>query len=642
MTSTLVKKAALDLALKRGLVGVDGAGQGTEDLRDHVRRQLLDLETMQLLEREAELLLSGKYPEHGDEPTAVSPEMGGVPRINPLGLYPWQDWSRFRPEVYLGEGGMGRVFRVQDVRLKRRVALKFFRAAMDNVAKAFLREAQSQARIEHPNVAKVFEAGEQEGIPFLSMQFVHGPTLSEAAPNLDLREKVDLVRQAALGVHAAHRLGIVHRDLKPGNILLESDEQGAWKALVVDFGLARDLTDIPSGMTGLMGTPAYMSPEQIEGPSVLVGPHSDVYSLGVTLFGLLAGRLPFVGNNQVEIIRKIVEEDSPTLRKVDPSMPRDLEAIIQRCMEKDLLKRYDSALDLADDLERFLDGRPVLASPVGHLSRFLKRVRRNPLPLTALSAVLLLSGGWLAYALATRSRERALDLYVQAQGENLARIRSEMDDLKFKQIAERKRSDDLLRQIAQAQTPLERLKAEELLRASQSRERELGMAVVEAQRRIPGLAGASSQEMKSRPQVEANSSETPPMDPSGKRSDIPEKKADASNQDRAAKSIPESVDPAYTPPRIVYQTPGKYPRKALTDPLNPYSETGVTVVVRVQLDPHGHPEKISLVQEVPGSLGYNEAAIEAVRRSIYAPALLGGKPVAGILEVRIKFEKVSN
>ena len=229
MTPSLLRKAALDLALERGLVDHDPTLEtkgDLEDLRDWVRRGVIDLETMKLLEREAELLLTGKYPEYGDQPTAITPGGPETLLTHRLGLYPWKDWSRFKPEVFLGEGGMGRVFRVQDIRLKRRVALKFFRAALDNVTKAFLMEAQSQARIDHPNVAKVFEAGEQEGIPFLSMQFIHGPTLSEAAPSLDLREKVELVRQAALGVHAAHRLGIVHRDLKPGNIMLERDEHG--------------------------------------------------------------------------------------------------------------------------------------------------------------------------------------------------------------------------------------------------------------------------------------------------------------------------------------------------------------------------------------------------------------------------------
>lgn len=637
MTSTTVRKAALELALKRGLVEDAGDG-GTQDLLDFVRRQLLDQKSMQLLEREADLLVTGKYSPHGDEPTAAGLDSASAPAINPLGLYPWRDWSHFRPEVYLGEGGMGRVFRVYDVRLKRRVALKFFRAALDHAAKAFLREAQSQARIEHPNVAKVFEAGEQEGIPFLSMQYVHGPSLSEAAPGLTLREKVDLVRQAALGVHAAHRLGIVHRDLKPGNILLERNEQGAWQALVVDFGLARDLTDIPSGVTGLMGTPAYMSPEQIEGPSVLVGPHSDVYALGVTLFGILTGRLPFLGANQAEIFRKIIDEDSPPLRAVDASLPKELEAIIQRCMERDVLKRYDSALDLADDLGRFLEGRPVKASPVGPLSRSLKRVRRNPGPAVALLSVVLLAGGWLAYAVAIRSRERALGQYVQAQGVNLTRLSLQVEELKKQQLEERRHAEELHRKIAQAQSPLERQQAEEMLKASQNREQELSKAVDEARRRIPGDGQELGQDPNNHPAGPGDSQENADNSTAGKRSEAPGKKGEGGNPDRAWRPAPLPEEFAYVPPKIVYQAPGVYPKRALAELGNPYRAGEVAVLVRVQVNASGSAEKVTLIQDVPGSFGYNEAAIEAVRRSTYSPALQNGKPVAGSIDVRVKFE----
>jgi serine/threonine protein kinase len=134
----------------------------------------------------------------------------------------------------------------------------------------------------------------------------------------------------------------------------------------MDFGLARDLTEAPTGMTAIMGTPAYMSPEQIEGPSVLVGPHSDIYALGVTLFGLLTGRLPFLGSNQAEILRRIVDEDCPPLRKIDPTLPKELEGIIQHCMERDVLRRYDSALELAEDLQRYLPAGRSMRVPPAH------------------------------------------------------------------------------------------------------------------------------------------------------------------------------------------------------------------------------------------------------------------------------------
>ena len=634
MISPLVRKVALDLALERGLLGDDSIPGAIEDLRGYVRLGVIDLVTVELLEREAELLVTGKYPEYGDQPTAVSPGGPETLLTHHLGLYPWKDWSRFKPEAFLGEGGMGRVFRVQDIRLKRRVALKFFRAAMDNVAKVFLREAQSQARIDHPNVAKVFEAGEQEGIPFLSMQFIQGPTLSEAAPSLDLREKVDLLRQAALGVHAAHRLGIVHRDLKPGNIMLERDEHGQWKAFVMDFGLARDLADTPTGMTAIMGTPAYMSPEQIEGPSVLVGPHSDVYALGVTLFGLLAGRLPFAGSNQAEIFRNIVEGDSLPLRKMDPALPKELEGIIQHCMERDVLLRYDSALELAEDLERYLTGQPVRASPAGPWERARKRVRRNPLPIVSLGSVLLLSSGWLAYALATRSKERDMVRQVEAQNENLNRILSELEQLKGRQAEERKRSGDLLQLVAKAPTQAARQQAQELLLASQTREKELARQVAEAQQRIPSQP---SVETKARPSTVNIQPERAPNEASTKS---PDPRVEGHAVDQSARNQPAAEDPTYTPPRVLRLAPGHYPPRALSDVLNPYRRQEVSILLNVQVDLNGQPEKATVVRGIPGSFGYNEEAIDVVFRSAYEPAQRGGKPVSGSIDIQVKFTKV--
>ncbi len=583
---------------------------------------------MKLLEREADLLMTGKYPEYGDQPTAIMPGGPETLLTHHLGLYPWKDWSRFRPEVYLGEGGMGRVFRVQDIRLKRRVALKFFRAALDNVAKVFLREAQSQARIDHPNVAKVFEAGEQEGIPFLSMQFIHGPTLSEAASSLDLRDKVELIRQAALGVHAAHRLGIVHRDLKPGNIMLERDERGEWKAFVLDFGLARDLADTPTGMTAIMGTPAYMSPEQIEGPSVLVGPHSDIYALGVTLFGLLAGRLPFEGNNQAEIFRKILDEDCPPLRKLDPTLPKELEGIIQRCMERDVLRRYDSALDLAEDLERYLAGRPVHASPMSSWELAFRRAKRNPLPIISLGSVLLLSGGWLAYALVTHSRERAMGLHAEAQDENLSRVLSELEQLKLRQSEEQKRSAELLRQVAQAPTAEARQQAQEQLQASQLRERQLARQMEDARLRIPLQP---PRESKDSPATEG---------------EIPSKGADpkveGSTLDQGGRSMPATEGPANTPIKVVQLATGRYPARALSDLANPYRRQEVSILLRVQVDVNGKPEKTIVIQGVPGYLGYNEAALDVIRRSTFEPAQKNGKPVPSSIDIQVKFTKAVN
>lgn len=624
--AALIRKTAFMLAFRRGLLGEDAPEDG-DDLRPFARRGSLDLADMGLLEREAHILVTGQYPEFGDQQTAIAGGLEPV-LVPPEGLYPWDDWSHYRPEVYLGEGGMGWVFRARDTRLQRAVALKFFRSSLPEASQILLREARSQARIDHPHVAKVFEAGEQEGVSYLSMQYIHGPTLLKAVSSLGLRERVDAIRQVALGVHAAHRLGIVHRDLKPGNIMLEQGGEGPLHAYVMDFGLARDLSDVPTGMSRVMGTPSYMSPEQIEGPSVLIGPHTDVFALGVTLYELLAERLPFEAPSPTETMRRIVHEDPVPLRKVDPELPRELEAVVQRCLEKDVLRRYDSAQDLADELQRFLDGSPVLASPVSAWSQAVRRLKRNPLPAASLATVLLLAGGWLVYAVATRSRERDLGLRMQAKDADLSRIRKEMETLKAQQAEERKRSEELSRQVALAPTAAARREAEDLLKASQARERELALQVQAAQRRSQSLAPAPA------PPETAAAPEPPRKAPSAEPR--PEGVPPGAVRPRT-----EPEEPVTFPPQILRQAPARYPQRALASPFNPSRGSEVIVLVRVQVDPGGRPENLNVLQGAPGPWGYNEAALEALRNSTYAPAQREGRPVAGSIDVRVSFPKLT-
>jgi len=634
VTSPRSRKAALDLALDRGLLDPEGGDLGMEDLGIYVRRGRLDLDTMHLLEREADLLLTGRYPEYADEPTALARHDPPQPLLNRLGLYPWSDWSRFRPEVFLGEGGMGRVFRVQDVRLKRRVALKFFRMAMEGVAQAYMREAQAQARIDHPHVAKVFEAGSEEGIPFLSMQFINGPTLAKVAASLDLRDKVEIIRQAALGVHAAHRLGIVHRDIKPGNIMLERDDQGAWSAFVMDFGLARDLADMPSGMTAVMGTPSYMSPEQIEGPSVLVGPCTDIYALGVTLYHLLAGQLPFQGTGQVEVMRKIMEHDAPTLRQLDPDLPRELEAVVQKCMERDVLSRYDTALELAEELQRWLDGKPVLASPVSRWRHLVRRVRRHRVAALGLAAVAVLGGGWMATTLAQRSRERDLGRQMEARNAEMANLRQELETLRGQQSEERRRAEALQRLVAAAPTAAARQEAEAQLQATRSREEALARQVEAALRKTPELGLSAAETAKGSAPGDAGRTtdgETRPAAPVNPRVENP-----------SPALAPDPEFPAPTAPRMLRQAPVQVPSRARTGQPNTFRQAGPSVLLRVKLDAAGQPETITILEGVPGPWGYNEAAIEAVRRSTYGPATREGRPVPGTLDVRVNFPRTGS
>ncbi len=608
-----VRRAALELAIERGLAGDPARFPAGGDLAALVQAGLLEREDARLLVTEAEIVLAGRYPEFNEQETAVAGQ-AAAPLHGHAGLYPWKDLSRYRPEVYLGEGGMGRVFRVRDTRLNRRVALKFFRTHGSLSPAAFLREVQAQARIDHPNVARVFEAGEHEGIPFLSVQMIHGSTLAQAASDLDLRAKVEVIRQAALGVHAAHALGIVHRDLKPGNIMLEADGSGGWKALVVDFGLARDLTEAPSRTTTVMGTPAYMSPEQIEGPAVLVGTHSDIYSLGVTLFEMLAGTTPFRGSTQAELLRAILEGDPPPLRALDPALPRDLEAVIQHCLERDVFKRYDSAEDLAADLGRFLAGAPVSVKPVGAFSRLGRRIRRNPLPFASMAVIALLGCGWAIYALASRAREQALGQRMEAQDLDLARVRSELQGLRAAQAEERDRSLELERKVAQAATAKERKEAEEALRASQARARELEQQVEEAQR-------------KARPE------------PPSQRPPEPSPPAPAPEPPEPTRTAPVApiAEASVVPPQILKQAAARYPRLALGSGLNPFRHREVTVRLQVQVDVQGKATVATVLEGVAGPWGYNQAALEAVSESSYAPAQRNGRAVAGTLEVTVRF-----
>jgi len=270
------------------------------------------------------------------------------------------DWPRYRLERQLGAGGMGTVFLAWDPSLSRRVALKFLHRNEPQQTERFLREARSQARVEHPNICKVHEVGEVDGRPYIAMQLIEGSNLSELRGELSVEEMVRLLRDVARAIQAAHRSGLIHRDLKPANILVGTDDAGRRQPFVVDFGLAQDQTEESLTRTGMIsGTPSYLSPEQAQG--IALDRRSDVYSLGIVLYELLAGQPPFVGPNPAHTLVRVLQEDAKPLRKAAPSVPQDLETIVMKCIEKEPERRYDSARALADDLERWLDGEPIQA-----------------------------------------------------------------------------------------------------------------------------------------------------------------------------------------------------------------------------------------------------------------------------------------
>jgi tetratricopeptide (TPR) repeat protein len=304
----------------------------------------------------------------------------------------------------LGAGGMGVVYLARQVSLNRAVALKVLRGGRLAAPEDRLRfrfEAEAVARLQHPNIVQVFQVGEEQGSPWLLLEYVAGGTLAGRISRepLPQRRAAELLETLARAVHAAHLRGIVHLDLKPANVLLSVD--GAPK--ISDFGLARPLTDnadLPPDQWA--GTPAYMSPEQAWGATLLrdVGPTADVYGLGAILYHLLAGRAPFVGGDSRQVMRRVWSEPPAAPRDVRPEVSADLEAICLKCLRKSAGERYPSAEALADDLRRFLDGYPALARPAGGLRKARMYVRRHParaalLAVAVTVGVLLAAGGVL-------------------------------------------------------------------------------------------------------------------------------------------------------------------------------------------------------------------------------------------------------
>jgi WD40 repeat protein/predicted Ser/Thr protein kinase len=293
-------------------------------------------------------------------------------------------------EKELGRGGMGVVYLARHTRLDRLCALKMILAAehADSAQRErFDKEAQAIARLQHENIVRVFEIGEHNQQPFMALEFCEGGSLDKKLRTQQPtpREAATLVRTLALGMQAAHEARVIHRDLKPGNILLAAD--GTPK--VTDFGLARKLDEDGATRTGVIaGTPSYMPPEQARGDKEL-GPAVDIWALGAILYECLTGRPPFKAATSMETLRQVLDNEPVAVQQLNPSVPRDLETICLKCLQKDPRRRYGSARELAADLGRFLNGEPIVARPVGTIERAVKWVKRNRVVSLLAAAILL-------------------------------------------------------------------------------------------------------------------------------------------------------------------------------------------------------------------------------------------------------------
>jgi len=328
------------------------------------------------------------------EPIAPDSWLGPTADVDPeldLGGVEELAWERYEDVSVIATGGAGLVFRAFDPKLARRVALKVLKRTSPENAGRLLEEARAQAGVEHPNVCKIFEVGENQGHPFIAMQLVVGQSLAHALSELSLRERVCVLRDVAEGVHAAHLRGLVHMDLKPGNVLLEFLDNGEIHPYVTDFGLVKR-EGKPGLAVGLVeGTPPFASPEQVRGDRDAIDRRSDVYSLGVMLYVLLCERLPFSEPTPAGLVQATLDQEPQPLKAGPVPVPRDLCWITRKAMGKRPEDRYGSALALAEDLDRYLAGEAVHARPRTLGYRALTWVRRRKGASLALGTGLLLA-----------------------------------------------------------------------------------------------------------------------------------------------------------------------------------------------------------------------------------------------------------
>ncbi|MDQ7780610.1 MAG: tetratricopeptide repeat protein, partial [Planctomycetota bacterium] len=441
-------------------------------------------------------------------PAASAPEPPVGPQGRPFGRYTLLEET--------GRGGMGVVYRAWDGQLNRMVALKTIneqRGIDIESVKRFMREARSVAKLDHLGIVKIFDLGVCNDLHYFTMEYLEGKTLENllnaaigpegvagAPARFSRQQAFECLRDIAFAVAHAHQHGIVHRDLKPANVIVTAKG----KPVLTDFGLAKEFRGDESSLTvtgGLMGTPLYMSPEQARGQRDAVGPHSDVYSLGAMMYRLLTGRAPFEAETVLELIKKLDGADPIAPSRIDETIGREAETICLKCLEKDGERRYPTALEFAQDLERLLAGEPISARPVSALSRFWRRAQRNRAALVAGSvavAIALLAGILFAVGAIRRvgglacARAAMFDAYAKKDWEKAkeAAVRllsfspNDADGMRVRDEAQRSADD----RISRLETEKTTIAAAKLEQDERERRRSLAWAQIEAGRKPVDLA----------------------------------------------------------------------------------------------------------------------------------------------------------
>ncbi len=310
----------------------------------------------------------------------------------------------------LGEGGLSYVYKAYDTVLQRYVALKILKVADPILIKRFFKEAKIQSSLENENICKIYDFGEEENIYFIAMQYIDGQSFHKVIENLKMEEKIIIIIKICNALIEAHKKGLIHRDIKPSNIMIEFKEDGEVKPYLIDFGLAKEVEKRDGSFTGMViGTIGWMAPEQIKGKPEEIDRRADIYALGVLMYYTFCGVPPFDEN--LETLESISEKEPIPPRKIKKDIPKELEAIILKCLEIEKIRRYQSAKELKDDLENFLSGEPVKAKTPDIFYKFIKKFKKNKRFFYSIFSILVIIFLFSSYIIYVKKIERKQRIY---------------------------------------------------------------------------------------------------------------------------------------------------------------------------------------------------------------------------------------